>query len=254
MLRSDHTQTKQVQAVTTLQAILDLHLLPLVMRLESTLVGLYRWVSKQRGVAETVRRPPRSLPPVDPFPLTLPTASDVLALARPEPSASSSATRMEVGMELDAVAHNVILSLVGRAVSAADEREVPFSSLDGIRYEAVENLASSGALTLRSNDFGEVMISRNNSMIMDVGAQLLGDALQVLHINSFSYSCKLGVVLKLLRDGWRHRESPKPFKPDEAKMLLNEHRRPCSYLVCLLEHAALFAKGVPRIAHTLKDM
>ena len=216
--------------------------------------GLYRWTYKKAGIAETVRKLPAALgPPTSAPPLVLPSASDVLALAAPPANVGPAEPPTDVAMQLGAVAHNVILSGVKRACAQAGTDEVPFDSLVGLHIQAVETLAKMGALTLREDESGVLMVGRNAARIMDIGAQLLGDPRQVIQIEGWSSTSKLDIVLTLMRTGWVNRKAPKSaYKPGQAKHFRNDFHRPSSYFACLVEHVKLFEKGVPQIAHNLK--
>ena len=234
-----------------------IRLLPLLARTTDLLKSFFIWRPAAFGVAEVDRMPLADIQTAtDPFPMILPSASEVLELAIP--SAGQQAASVASGSRLrnlsdEAVASNLLL--IGRALRASASESVPFLALQDVHMDDLLELEQKGVVALTEDEFGELQVSRIESGIKFTSWQLMCNPIQVAHGTSYSLTSKLDLALALVRDGWRAKDTVRvaAFAPNGAKEFLRDHRRPNSYFHCLIEWERLFAKGVPHIHHKWKD-
>ncbi len=87
-----------------------------------------------------------------------------------------------------------------------------------------------------------------------IGLQVVGDAIQSIHVGTYTHGVKLDMALALLRNGWTQTARPlHSYACDEPRLFINKLRTPSRYIRCLPAAQDLFVKCLVLIAHNWTD-
>ena len=236
----------------------SLFLVPLVVRMKETLSSFFVWNAFSWGMGMGVRQLPEPIQPAGDS-ISVPTASSVLArhAGSDEAAASSTSSVQQDVLALkslpDTVASNALISILLSAERTGSD-VVPFQEIEDVHMDNLQTLAQAGAVILAENDFGELAVSVNKSMLRYFSRFLVRTPQQVMRVDAYSGTCKSDMAMALIRGGWTGRDSlDAPFKHGGPLLFVCHSRRPNSYFTCLLQKSKLFAKGISEIPHDWKD-
>jgi len=135
-------------------------------------------------------------------------------------------------------------------------REVPLKMLVDVKVDTIESLRSKSVALVRTDEFGEAMVSINPQGVQAEATFILRSCIPAFKYQRPGDQLKLGYLyqkIRLIEDGWEEGKPDNDYQPDGEK-IFRPTTSPISYFVALRESASLFSKGVDKIQHDGKDL
>jgi hypothetical protein len=135
-------------------------------------------------------------------------------------------------------------------------KEIPFTAIDGIHSDVVQDLAERGVVVLRQDEFLDVHVSLNPYMLVPISIPAVGAAVPLSRDVLAAQPCKLPKVYYMFRlreEGWLPGPA-KVFVQNGPQLYIESLDRPLSYFIALHTSSRIFQKGATEIRHREKHV